>query len=90
MEWVDGIKITDTKSLLAAQFDKKKLMKSIVEAFAEQIFISGIAFVPFLTIFSPLSAALFLLLFTFLPFLLSTFHFLNSRPPGTMGHDNHL
>lgn len=40
-EWVDGIQLTDTKSLKSKGLDYKEAMKISIEAFASQIFRSG-------------------------------------------------
>ncbi|EGR28453.1 chaperonin, putative [Ichthyophthirius multifiliis] len=41
MEWINGIKITEENELIKQGFQPKKLVQSIIEGFAEQIFISG-------------------------------------------------
>ncbi|EAR86296.1 ABC1 family protein (chaperonin), putative (macronuclear) [Tetrahymena thermophila SB210] len=41
MEWIDGIKITEESQLVQQGYDIKGILNSIIEAFAEQIFITG-------------------------------------------------
>jgi len=40
-EWIDGIKITHTDELKKAGIDTSKALKTVIECFAEQIFVSG-------------------------------------------------
>lgn len=41
MEWIDGVKITDEEELVKQGFNVDKVLTTTIEAFAEQIFISG-------------------------------------------------
>lgn len=40
-EWIDGIKITNDEEVNKLGFDKKEIIKGIITAFAEQIFVTG-------------------------------------------------
>ena len=40
-EWIDGIKITHTQELNKAGINTEKALKSVIECFAEQIFVTG-------------------------------------------------
>ena len=41
MEWVDGVRLTDTKSLEAYNLDRKKLVKTLVQCSLRQILENG-------------------------------------------------
>lgn len=41
MEWIDGVRVSDPEAVIAAGFDVKKVVETMVTAFAQQIFVSG-------------------------------------------------
>jgi aarF domain-containing kinase len=41
LEWIDGVKITNSDGLRAQGLDVSKAIKTTLEAFAEQIFVFG-------------------------------------------------